>query len=73
MQILDKDNHVVHNKSLQRPSIEEFYKGVFNQEDRNTVIKPWTGSRRPLEQPITELNNGRAYRKDGTPGELYRY
>jgi hypothetical protein len=82
LRIIDKENHLVHNSRIQFPMIEEFYKSFFNQEDRNTIIEPWTGDPRPLEVPITEqevataaskLNNGRAYGKDGTPGELYRY
>ena len=82
LQIQTHEKTRIYNPKLQFPMIKEFYETFFNQADRNEVITPWEGETRPLEQPITagevaeaarKLNTGRAYGKDGTPGELYRY
>jgi len=82
LQLQDEDKNLVYNRRSQFPMIHEFYRSFFNQIGRDTPINPWDGDPRPLENPITEaeveeavkkLNNGRAYGKDGTPGELQRY
>ena len=82
LRLLDKQNHEVYNTGQLLPMIKTFYNKFFNQENCNDPIDSWTGTARPLETPITaeevqratkKLNNGRAFGKDGTPGELYRY
>jgi hypothetical protein len=81
-QIQHEDKNLVYNRRSQFPIIHEFYRNFFNQVGRDTPIDPWDGEPSQLENPITEaeaeeaakkLNNGRAYGKDGTPGELQRY